>query len=58
MAAPTFTCRARTMDGLSAAEAALGHGGTIAGELRARSSVYYWRQSEQRQSLHEALCRQ
>ena len=51
-----FTCKERTMHGLSADEEVLAHDGVIGPALRSRSPVFYWRHTRQRRSRREAVC--
>ena len=55
-ASHSFTCRRRTMHGLSDDEIALANHGKISGNFCVRSPVYYWQKSGQEQSRHEAVC--
>ena len=52
----SFTCRGRTLHGLSDDHAVLAHDAQITPSLRARSPVYYWRTTTQDKAQHEAIC--
>ena len=56
MSTSSFTCRGRTMHNLTSEQARLAYGGRINSRLRAKSPVYYWQTTQQRHSMHEAIC--